>query len=229
MERILIIEDNESIAATVQEHLGAEGYHAEVASSASEGLARARAAPPAVIILDLMLPDEPGETVLRTLRAEGCPSAVLILSAKSDEMSKVFGFRVGADDYLTKPFGLLELLARVDNLVRRSRAGGLQQDVVRFGTAEVFPSARRVTLGGVELDLRPKEYDLLLALLSRPGRVWSRRELLDTVWGYDPTIESRTVDWHMAELRRKVEPDPGQPRFLQTVRKVGYRFEYGTG
>ena len=226
MERILIIEDNESIAATVQEHLAAEGYEAVVAATAAEGLAHARKAPPVVVILDLMLPDEPGETVLRTLRAEGCPSAVLILSAKSDEMSKVRGFRVGADDYLTKPFGLLELLARVDNLVRRSRAGGLQQDVVRFGEAEVYPSARRVTVRGEVVELRPKEYELLLALLRRPGQVWSRRELLDSVWGYDPTIESRTVDWHMAELRRKLEPAPSRPRYLQTVRKVGYRFDY---
>jgi len=227
VERILIIEDNESIAETVREHLAAEGYEAEVALTAAAGLARARATAPAVVILDLMLPDEPGETVLRTLRADGSPSAVLILSAKSDEMSKVRGFRVGADDYLTKPFGLLELLARVDNLVRRSRAGGLQQDVVRFGAVAVHPSARRVTVRDAEVDLRPKEYELLLALLRRPGQVWSRRELLDSVWGYDPTIESRTVDWHIAELRRKLELAPGQPRYLHTVRKVGYRFDYG--
>jgi DNA-binding response OmpR family regulator len=227
MDRILIIEDNEGIAATVREHLVAEGYQAEVAGTAADGLAMARTAPPAVVVLDLMLPDEPGEIVLRTLRAECSPSAVLILSAKSDEMSKVRGFRVGADDYLTKPFGILELLARVDNLVRRSRAGPLSQDVLRFGATEVYPAGRRVTVHGQPIDLRPREYELLLALLRRPGRVWTRRELLDSVWGYDPTIESRTVDWHMAELRRKVEPDPASPRYLQTVRKVGYRFEYG--
>ena len=228
MDRILIVEDNESIAATVQEHLAAEGYQAEVALTAAEGLAKARSAPPAVVILDLMLPDDPGESVLQTLRAECSPSAVLILSARSDEMSKVRGFRVGADDYLTKPFGILELLARVDNLARRSRAG-LSQDVIRFGHTEVFPAGHRVLVRGRPVELRHREYELLLALLRRPGRVWSRRELLDSVWGYDPTIESRTVDWHMAELRRKVEPDPASPRYLLTVRNVGYRFDYGDG
>lgn len=228
MDRILIIEDNQGIAATVQEHLAAEGYDAEVAATAADGLARARTAPPAVVVLDLILPDESGEVVLQTLRAECSPSAVLILSARSDEMSKVRGFRVGADDYLTKPFGLLELLARVDNLVRRSRAG-LSHDVLRFGATEVYPASRRVTVHGRPVELRHREYELLLALLRRPGGVWTRRELLDSVWGYDPTIESRTVDWHMAELRRKVEPDPAAPRYLQTVRKVGYRFEYGNG
>jgi DNA-binding response OmpR family regulator len=213
----------------VREHLVAEGYQAEVALTAADGLARARERPPVVIILDLMLPDEPGETVLRTLRAEGSPSAVLILSAKSDEMSKVTGFRVGADDYLTKPFGVLELLARVDNLVRRSRNGGLALDVVRFGGVEVFPAARKVTLDGAEVDLRPREYDLLLALLRRPGQVVSRRQLLDSVWGYDASIESRTVDWHMQSLRKKLEPDRATPRFLKTVRNVGYRFEFADG
>jgi len=227
LHRILIIEDNPGIADTVREHLAAEGYEAAVAPTAAEGLADARANPPTVIILDLMLPDLPGETVLRTLRAEAAPAAVLILSAKNDEMSKVTGFRVGADDYLTKPFGILELLARVDNLVRRARAGGLPQDVVRFGAIEITPAARRITMHGEDVDLRPREYDLLLALVRRPGQAWSRRELLDTVWGYDPSIESRTVDWHIAELRRKVEPDPTNPRHLLTVRKVGYRFEYG--
>lgn len=229
MHRVLIIEDNRGIAETVREHLVAEGYLAEVAGTAAEGLRRVRESSPQLVILDLMLPDEPGESVLSTMRAEGAPSAVLILSAKSDEMSKVRGFRVGADDYLTKPFGVLELLARVDNLLRRSRAGVSPNEVVRFGAVEVHPAARRVTVLGQPVDLRPKEYELLLALVRRPGQVWSRRELLDAVWGYDPAVESRTIDWHMVELRRKLEPNPSAPRYLQTVRKVGYRFEFGDG
>jgi len=229
MNRVLIIEDNPGIAATVQEQLAAEGYVAEVAGTAAEGLARVRESAPILVILDLMLPDESGETVLRIMRAEGSSAAVLILSAKSDEMSKVRGFRVGADDYLTKPFGVLELLARVNNLVHRSRLGVGAHEVVRFGVVEVYPAGRRVTIGGQPLELRPKEIELLLALLRRPGQVWSRRELLDAVWGYDPEVESRTVDWHIAELRRKLEPDSATPRYLQTVRKVGYRFEFGTG
>ncbi len=226
MPRILIIEDNLGIASTVAEHLEADGYESEVVGTAAAGLASALADPPTVVILDLMLPDQAGESVLRTLRAESSPSAVLILSAKSDEMSKVQGFRVGADDYLCKPFGILELLARVQNLVERSRVGGMARAVVRFGSVEVHPGARQVTVLGQPIELRPRAYDLLLALLRRPGRVWSRRELLESVWGYDPTIESRTIDWHVAELRRKLEADPAAPRYLQTVRSVGYRFDY---
>ncbi|NOT09421.1 MAG: response regulator transcription factor [Gemmatimonadales bacterium] len=225
MNRVLIIEDNRGIAATVREHLVAEGYQAEVASTAAEGLAKMRAVAPDLVILDLMLPDHPGESVLLTMRAEGLPSPVLILSAKSDEMSKVRGFRAGADDYLTKPFGILELLARVDNLVRRSRGGVFAREVIRFGSVDVYPAGRRVTVEGAEVELRPKEYELLLALLSRPGQVWPRRELLNAVWGYNPNVESRTVDWHISELRRKLERDPAAPRHVQTVRKVGYRLD----
>lgn len=224
MDRLLIIEDNRGIAETMREHLVAEGYAVEVAGTAAEGLARARQGAPHLIILDLMLPDAPGESVLCTLRAEGSPIAVLILSAKSDEMSKVQGFRVGADDYLTKPFGVLELLARVDNLLRRSRTGG-RGHALRFGSVEVDTAGRRVTRDHRPVELRPKEFDLLVALMQRPGQVWPRRELLVAVWGYDPMVRSRTVDWHMAELRRKLEPDPATPRYFHTVRTVGYRFD----
>jgi DNA-binding response OmpR family regulator len=228
MDRVLIIEDNPGIAATVREHLTAEGYEAEVEDSAEAGLARIRAWQPTAVILDLMLPDQPGEHVLVTMRAEGLPGAVLILSAKSDEMSKVRGFRAGADDYLTKPFGVLELLARIDNLVRRAHTGLMAQEIIRFGSVEVRPTARKVMVDGRAVELRPKEFELLLALLRRPGQVRSRRDLLEAVWGYDPEVESRTVDWHMAELRRKIELGP-TPRFLHTVRKVGYRFDLGDG
>jgi DNA-binding response OmpR family regulator len=223
MHRVLIIEDNRGIAATVQEHLVAEGYQALAAATAGEGLASARAAAPDLIILDLMLPDLPGESVLLTLRAEGIASPVLILSARSDELSKVRGFRVGADDYLTKPFGILELLARVANLLRRSQGGALANRIVEFGGVAIRLATRQVTRDGVPVDLRPREYELFLALLSRPGEPWSRRELLEAVWGYDPSVESRTVDWHMSELRRKLELIPARPRYFLTVRKVGYR------
>jgi DNA-binding response OmpR family regulator len=150
---------------------------------------------------------------------------VLILSANGDEASKVRGFRLGADDYLTTPFGMLELLARVDNLMRRSNARAAGAAVIRFGSVEVNPAERVVTRQRQSVYLRPKEYDLLLALVGRPGRVWSRSELLESVWGYDPSVVSRTVDWHVAELRRKLELDSGRPRFIHTVRKVGYRFD----
>jgi DNA-binding response OmpR family regulator len=227
MYRVLIIEDSRGIAATICEHLVAEGYRVEVAGTAAEGRAQLVGFSPHLVILDLMLPDEPGEAVLAGLRAEGSPVAVLILSAKGDEISKVRGLRAGADDYLTKPFGILELLARVDNLIRRLRSGVRGTEVVRFGAVEVHPAGRKVTVGGAPVELRPREFDLLLALLERVGQAWSRRDFLDAVWGYDPTVESRTVDWHVAELRRKIEPDPASPTFIKTVRKVGYRFESG--
>ncbi|MGE0443549.1 MAG: response regulator transcription factor [Gemmatimonadales bacterium] len=222
MNRVLIVEDNRGIALTVAEHLTADGYETKIAASAEAGLSAARTWQPDLLILDLMLPDEPGEWVLSSLRADGAGAAVLILSAKSDEMSKVRGFRVGADDYLTKPFGIHELLARTANLLRR-RAQGAGRGPICFGDVKVDPAGRRVTLRGAPVDLRPRELDLLFALVKRPGQVWTRRELLNAVWGYDPAVESRTVDWHMAELRRKL--GDGGAAHLHTVRKAGYRFE----
>lgn len=155
---------------------------------------------------------------------------VLILTARSDEAEKVRGFRWGADDYVTKPFSLIELLARVEALLRRSRqattaAAEANDASVRFGTIEVHPSKRVVTRQGAPVSLRPKEFDLLMALVRRDGTVAQRAELLREVWGYKPAMVSRTIDTHIVELRRKLEDDPASPRHFLTVRKTGYRFE----
>ena len=231
--RVLIIEDNEKLALGLRNNLEFEGYTALVAPSAEAGLAIARAEALDLIILDLMLPDTDGYRVLRALRDAGDATPVLVLTALAEEADKVRGFRFGADDYVTKPFGLMELLARVDALLRRARPGvsGAPPGPapVTFGDVAVDPAAHTVTRAGTPVVLRPREYDLLLALVRRAGAVATRLELLREVWGYDESVMSRTVDTHMAELRRKLEADPADPTHLLTVRKAGYRLEKGTG
>ena len=195
----------------------------------ARGLARIRQSPPDLVILDLMLPGLDGIRVLRALREAGSDLPVLILTARGEETDKVRGLRLGADDYVTKPFGLLELLARVEALLRRSagrRPGGSAgEEVFRFGAVEVRPGPRTVSREGAPVDLAPKEFDLLVALCRRSGTVVSRLDLLRDVWGYSEAAITRTVDTHVGELRRKLEKDASAPRHILTVRKAGYRLE----
>jgi two-component system, OmpR family, alkaline phosphatase synthesis response regulator PhoP len=228
---ILLIEDHRDIAEGLRNSLDIEGYTVEVAHDGEAGLARLRREPPKLVVLDVMLPGLDGFHVLRRLRDEGFEMPVLILSARGDEVDKVRGFRIGADDYLTKPFGLRELLARVDALFRRRRR--LSTDVpapvsvVRFGDLEIHIASRTVSKRGSTVGLRPKEFDLLRALAMRPETVVSRRELLDEVWGYDREAETRTVDTRILSLRRKIEDDPANPTLLVTARKAGYILKSG--
>jgi len=222
--RVLIVEDQRDLADVLAENLVAEGHLVRTASRAAAARDAVSEWQPDVVVLDLMLPDEPGETVLRHVRRSGLTTPVLILSARGDERTKVKGLRQGADDYVTKPFSLMEFLARVESLLRRS-LGQRLPDRVSFGRAVVHPRARRVEVDGAEVQLRPREMDLLLALLARSNQVVPRRTLLAEVWGYSPDARTRTVDWHMAELRRKLEGDPADPRHLRTVRGVGYRLD----
>jgi two-component system, OmpR family, alkaline phosphatase synthesis response regulator PhoP len=228
MTTVLVIEDNHDLAYGLRNNLEIEGHHVEVAGDGAEGLARARAAEPDLIILDLMLPGLDGFRVLRALRDEGRRLPILILTARGDEADKVRGLRLGADDYVTKPFGVLELLARVEALLRRAapRAAPAALLVERFGDVEVHTASRTVRRRGEPVTLTPKEYDLLLALIKRHGAVASRVELLTEVWGYSAAVMSRTVDTHVAELRRKLEDDLAAPRHILTVRKTGYRLEH---
>src|ERR1700741_3248573 len=169
-----------------------------------------------------------GFRVLRRPRQRGFDEPVLILTARGEESDKVMGFRQGADDYVTKPFGVLELLARVDALLRRAarvHATNGKHNVARFGDIEVDRSARIVARDGVEVGLAPMEYALLCALLDHRGAVMSRHELMREVWDYDESVVSRTVDTHIVELRRKLEADPAHPRYILTVRKAGYRLK----
>ena len=227
--RILVIEDNVDLASGLRSNLELEGYDVTAVGDGVKGLAQARALEPDLIILDLMLPKLDGYRVLRTLRSDGHTMPVLVLTARGDEADKVRGFRWGADDYVTKPFGLMELLARVEALLRRARANGDMRAApaapVRFGDVEVRPASHEVFRAGSPVTLRPKEFDLLMALIQRNGQVAARTELLHEVWGYDAEIVSRTVDTHMAELRRKLEHDPSAPRHFLTVRKTGYRLQ----
>ena len=221
-DRILVIEDNSDLAYGLKNNLEIEGYRVDVATDGHAGLDRAREGGHALVILDLMLPGTDGMRVLRSIREGGRNVPVLILTARGEEMDKVRCLRLGADDYVTKPFGVMELIARIEALLRRTSEREPAR-VERFGSIEVDPSRRTVTRGGQPIDLAPKEFDLLLALIRRRGAVASRTELLEEVWGYPASVVTRTVDTHIAELRRKLEDDPSDPRHILTSRKAGYR------
>ena len=229
MTKILLVEDSPDLAYGLATSLEIEGYQVEVADDGRKGLDRAKALRPDLVILDLMIPQIDGYKVLKLMRESGLDTPVLILTARGAETDKVLGFRLGADDYVTKPFGLSELLARVQAILRRSkgndRADGGRPAIERFGTVEVNPASRVVTKDGVQVPLTPKALDLLLALLRRNGAVASRIELLREVWGHQADVVTRTVDIHIAELRRKLEDDASEPRHIITVWKAGYRLE----
>ena len=228
MARILVVEDNSALADGIAYNLRHERHEARIAADGRAGLALAREWQPDLVILDLMLPEMDGYEVLGAIRKDGNRVPVIILTARGEEADKVRGFRLDADQYVTKPFGVLELLERVGALLRRSgaRAGGTpEHDCVRFGDVVVDLSARSVRRGDEPCTLTPKAYELLLALIKRGGSVATRQELLKEVWGYGAFVLSRTVDSHVAELRRKLEADPARPRHILTVWKVGYRFE----
>ncbi len=221
---VLVVEDESSIASFVALYLKNAGYEVTTAATGSEALARVAASEVALIILDLMLPGLDGYRVLKALRAEGMSAPVLILTARAEEADKVRGFRMGADDYVTKPFGVMELLARVEALLRRAGTGNRESDLSeRLGDVEIDRASRSVTRAKAPVELTPMEFDLLVALVRRRGAVASRIELLQEVWGYGTGVVSRTVDTHVAELRRKIEEDPARPKHILTVRKAGYR------
>jgi DNA-binding response OmpR family regulator len=233
--RILIVEDNRNLARGLRHNLELEGYDVEVAYDGTSGLSRAREGNFDLIILDLMIPRPDGYQILRSLREEPIDGrrdpAVLVLTARGEEADKLRGFRLGADDYVTKPFSLLELIARVEAIMRRVKTGAsvsasdLPTEVIEFGEIRIEPGAHLVYRDRTPVALRPREFDLLMALVRRGGTTASRRNLLDEVWGYDTDVVSRTVDTHVAELRRKLESDPAQPRHILTVRKTGYRWQ----
>ena len=227
MAKVLIVEDNADLAAGIEYNLSLEGYETCIAEDGRRALTMAEQWTPDVILLDLMLPELDGYQVLQTLRSRGVKTPVVILTARGEEADKVRGFRLDADQYVTKPFGVLELLERVRALIRRSTrdsAAG-SHALLRFGDVIVDTSSRSITRNGSPCALTPKAYELLLALVRRNGAVATRNELLKEVWGYSAFVTTRTVDSHVAELRRKIEHDPANPKFVKTVWKVGYRFE----
>ena len=231
MTHILLVEDNIGFAEGLQQNLEFDGYRVTLATDSASAARTMAADPPNLIILDIMLPDGNGYDVLRGIRQRDSVTPVLLLTALSDEDQKVRGFRLGADDYVTKPFGLLELLARVERLLHRSASGTFaitRLPPVRFGDIQVDRDHRKVTRNGVTVPLTPKEYALLAGLLARNGAVVGREELLREVWGYDPDVVSRTLDTHLSELRRKLERDPHRPTHILTIPKQGYRLALGS-
>jgi two-component system, OmpR family, alkaline phosphatase synthesis response regulator PhoP len=230
---ILILEDNETLALGLRNSLEIEGYKVECVTDGNEGLAWLEKNNPDLVVLDLMLPGLNGFEVLRRYRARGGSAAVLILSARDQEVDKVQGFRIGADDYVVKPVGVLEFLARVEAIIRRlapaARSGGgdagARASQQRFSDVVVDLRTRTVLRAGKPVELSPMEFDFLAFLIESGGDIVSRDTLMQQVWRYSLGVTSRTVDQHVARLRNKLEPDPSQPRHLITVRKAGYRFQ----
>ncbi len=225
MAHLLIVEDDDDLRKALKYSLKEQGYEISTAATGPKGLEKARSHDYDLIILDLMLPGLDGLSLLRALRMSR-QTPVLMLTARSSEMDKIIGLESGADDYLTKPFGLGELVARIRALLRRSqRAAPAAADAIISGALVLDVIGRRVTLQGRRLEMSPKEFSLLAELMRHERAVLSRDLLLTRVWGYDYAGNSRTVDVHIRWLREKIEPDPSRPRYLQTVRGVGYRFE----
>jgi two-component system alkaline phosphatase synthesis response regulator PhoP len=220
MRRVLLIEDNADLAFGLRTSLEVEGYDVFHAETGKTGLSRAAEGAPDLIVLDLMLPEMSGYEVLRQLRRGRHEMPVLILTARGEEADKVQGFRLGADDYVVKPVGVLEFLARVEALLRRAQPRP-STGVYRLEDLEIDGDRRTAAVAGDEVDLSPLEFDLLNALAHRRGNLVSRAELLKEVWGYRSGIESRTVDTHIAKLRAKI--DRGGRSRIVTVRKKGYR------
>ncbi|ABQ92172.1 two component transcriptional regulator, winged helix family [Roseiflexus sp. RS-1] len=225
MSTILLVEDDPILSETLRYNLEREGYAVINAPDGVVGLERARRDQPDMVILDVMLPRLDGFSVCRILRQES-EVPILILTARQDEIDRIAGLELGADDYVAKPFSLGELLARVRAIMRRSdRRISALREVLDAGAIRLDTGSRRAWRDDVELNLSQKEFDLLACLMRNRGIALSRDVLLERVWGYDFLGDSRTVDVHIRWLREKVEPDPGKPTYIQTVRGIGYRFE----
>ncbi len=224
--KILVVEDDPSILRGLQLNLGMEGYTVRSAMDGEVGLSLARAERPDLLLVDVMLPKLDGLSLIRALRADDPDLPILILSAKGQEADKVAGLDLGADDYVVKPFSLKELLARIAAALRRGRGRGSggARTAKRFGAAEVDLAARQLTVDGKLVPLTAREFDLLAFFVAHPGRVYSREQLMQAVWGSRYTGTSRTVDNFVARLRAHIGDDAEKPRHLETVRGFGYRF-----
>jgi DNA-binding response OmpR family regulator len=228
-ERILIVEDERAVARGLEYGLRAEGFDVTWANTGQGALAMARSASPQLIVLDIRLPDISGFDVCRQLRSEGRRLPILMLTARDEEVDKVLGLELGADDYLVKPFSMRELISRIRALLRRAYgelAAAARNQRLAFGSLVIDMERLLVLHDGLPVELTPMEFRLLRYLASNPGRPFSRDQLIEAVWGYDSDIGSdRTIDVHVRHLRQKLEQDPANPRWLVTVRGVGYKFE----
>jgi two-component system alkaline phosphatase synthesis response regulator PhoP len=223
MSRILVVEDEPSLALGLKEDLAIEGYQVEVARDGEAALHQALAGHFDLIVLDVMLPKKDGFEVCRQLRREGSKVLVLMLTARAQESDKVLGLEIGADDYVTKPFSGRELRARIKALLRRTAAEAI--DMYRFGDVEVDFARCELRRGGQVVDVTPVEIRMLAAFVRQPGRTLTRDQVLSDVWGRDTFVTDRVVDAHIVNLRRKIEPVPAEPRYLISVRGIGYRFD----
>ena len=224
MTRVLVVEDDEAMAVALRDGFTYEGYEVTVARDGEEGLTCARDETPDLMILDVMLPKMTGLEVCKVLRGDGSQLPIIMLTARGQEIDKVLGLKLGADDYVTKPFSFMELMARVEAVLRRAQPGGLgHRSVYEFGDMTVDMDRHDATKGGEPVELTPREFRLLGYLLEHRAEVVSREELLDAVWGYDTIPFTRTVDTHIAKLRKKIEDDASDPQFLITVHRLGYK------
>ena len=223
--RILLIEDEPGLVLTLADRLSSEGYAVETATDGEQGLARASTGGFDLIILDIMLPRLSGFEVCRRLRQAGNQTPILMLTARSQVVDKVVGLKTGADDFVTKPFDMMELLARIEALLRRAPARTAKTaDTFRFGSVQVDFRRAEVVKDGRPVNLSAREFALLRYLIEHRGAALSREELLEKVWGYEPGTTTRTVDVHIAWLRQKLEDNPKYPQFILTVRGLGYKF-----
>jgi two-component system alkaline phosphatase synthesis response regulator PhoP len=225
MARILVVEDDEAIAVALEDDLRLEGYDVAVASDGEAAITAARAGTFDVILLDVMLPKKDGFEVCRELRRTGVTSMILLLTARTGESDKVLGLELGADDYVTKPYSPKELRARVKAMLRRGTADRLTTGVTRFGDCELDMGRGELRRHGKPVATTPLEFKLLALFARRAGRVLTRRTLIDEAWGQDTAITERVVDNQVANLRKKIEPEPASPRFLKSVKGIGYRFD----
>ena len=221
---VLIIEDDPAIRLGLRKTLGFEGYRVEEAAGGERGLEMVFENRPDLVVLDIMLPKLNGFEVCRTIRKHDASIPILIMSAKSQEMDKLMGFDLGADDYITKPFSSRELAARVKAALRRTRARILDQECFELGTVRVDFPGQRLSVDGEEIEVSNREFRLLRYLIENRGRVLSRDQILNKVWGFDYEGTARTIDNFINKLRSKIEADPTRPVYIQTVRGVGYKF-----
>lgn len=222
-ETILVVEDDPTLLRVLKDNLERDGHDVRTAADGEKGLQLARECKPDLILLDIMLPAINGYEVCRLLRRDGLTMPIVMLTAKGQESDIVLGLNLGADDYVTKPFSIRELMARVNAFLRRGRAGDTQ--ALRFGDCELNLQSHRLLRGGEEVQLTPKEFGVLAYLATRSGRALTREQILAAVWGDTFFVTVRSVDRCVTTLRGKIEADPRNPRHVQTVREVGYRFE----
>ncbi|MGB0125865.1 MAG: response regulator transcription factor [Silvibacterium sp.] len=222
--KILVVEDEPNMVAGLRDNFEFEGYEVITARDGIEGLARALEESPDLVVLDVMMPRMSGLEVCRQLRAKRASIPIIMLTARGQEVDKVVGLELGADDYVTKPFSIRELLARVRAILRRTAVVPKNQDQHSFGDVEVDLHRRRVLRSGKLLDISSKEFELLKYFICHSGETLSRDRLLEDVWGYDNYPSTRTVDTHLVRLRQKLEPDPEQPQYFLTVHGTGYQF-----